>query len=98
MVSKIALRLRWVDLIDRSARSRRPRAADIDWNRTIAANLAHYQPDYRTVIPERLVGYARRTTQVEREIVLCIDQSGSMAESIVYSSVFGAVLASVRSG
>jgi len=83
--------------LDRSARTRRPRSADIDWNRTIAANLAHYQPEYRTVIPERLVGYVRRSTQVEREIILCIDQSGSMAESIVYSSVFGAVLASVRS-
>ena len=83
--------------LDRSARSRRPRPADIDWNRTIAANLATYQPSYRTIIPERLVGYARRTTQIERQIILCIDQSGSMAESIVYSSVFGAVLASVRS-
>lgn len=83
--------------LDRSARSRRPRLRDVDWRRTIAANLRHYQPEHRTVIPERLVGYARRTHQVERDIVLCIDQSGSMAESIVYSSVFGAVLASLRS-
>ncbi|GEE03272.1 VWA domain-containing protein [Gordonia spumicola] len=83
--------------IDRSARTRRPRPADIDWNRTIAANLKHYQPDYRTVVPERLVGYARRQSQVERDIILCIDQSGSMAESVVFSSVFGAVLASLRS-
>ncbi|EWT02003.1 von Willebrand factor A [Intrasporangium oryzae NRRL B-24470] len=83
--------------LDRSARSRRPRQSDIDWNRTIAANLKHYQPDHATVIPERLVGYARRTQRVERRIILCIDQSGSMAESIVYSSVFGAVLASLRS-
>jgi len=83
--------------LDRSARTRRPRPADIDWNRTIAANLAHYQPEHGTVIPERLVGHARRTTQIQREIVLCVDQSGSMAESIVYASVFGAVMASLRS-
>lgn len=83
--------------IDRSARTRRPRPADIDWNRTIAANLKHYQPEYRTVVPERLVGYARRRSHVERDIILCIDQSGSMAESVVFSSVFGAVLASLRS-
>lgn len=83
--------------LNRAARSRRPRASDIDWNRTIAANLKHYQPEHGTVIPERLVGYARRTQRVERHIILCIDQSGSMAESIVYSSVFGAVLASLRS-
>ena len=83
--------------LNRAARSRRPRQADIDWNRTIAANLKHYQPEHGTVIPERLVGYARRTQRVERHIILCIDQSGSMAESVVYSSVFGAVLASLRS-
>jgi Mg-chelatase subunit ChlD len=83
--------------LNRAARTRRPRHRDIDWNRTIAANLKHYQPEYRTVVPERLVGHARRSTEVQREIILCIDQSGSMAESVVYSSVFGAVLSSLRS-
>jgi len=83
--------------LNRASRSRRPKPRDVDWNRTIAANLKHYQPEYRTVVPGRLVGYARRTTRVERHIILCIDQSGSMAESIVCSSVFGAVLASLRS-
>jgi Mg-chelatase subunit ChlD len=83
--------------LNRSARTRRPKLRDVDWNRTIAANLKHYLPEYRTVVPERLVGFARRQTRVERHIILCIDQSGSMAESVVYSSVFGAVLASLRS-
>ena len=83
--------------LNRAARTRRPRFSDVDWNRTIAANLKHYLPEHRTVVPERLVGHARRTTQVERHIILAIDQSGSLAESIVYSSVFGAVLASLRS-
>lgn len=83
--------------LDRSARTHRPRPGDIDWAATIAANLRHYLPEHRTVVPERLVGHARRTSQVQREIVLLIDQSGSMAESVVYSSVFGAVLASLRS-
>ena len=83
--------------LDRAARTRRPRLADVDWRRTIAANLRHYQPEHRTVVPERLLGHARRQHQVERHIILCIDQSGSMAESVVYASVFGAVLASLRS-
>ncbi len=83
--------------LDRSSRTHRPRPGDIDWAATIAANLRHYLPEHRTVVPERLVGHARRTSQVQREIVLLIDQSGSMAESVVYSSVFGAVLASLRS-
>ncbi|WP_327590735.1 VWA domain-containing protein [Nonomuraea sp. NBC_00507] len=84
--------------LDRAARTHRPkRVADIDWNRTIRANLKNYLPERNTVVPSRLVGYARRQRSVQREVVLCIDQSGSMAASVVYSSVFGAVLASMRS-
>jgi len=83
--------------LDRANRTARPRAADIDWPRTIGANLKHYQPEHQTVVPERLIGYARKVTRVQRDIILCIDQSGSMAASVVYASVFGAVLASLRS-
>ncbi|MEU0422737.1 VWA domain-containing protein [Streptomyces canus] len=83
--------------LDRSARISRPRHHDIDWNRTISANLKHYLPEYRTIVPERLIGYGRASRSVKKEVVLCIDQSGSMAASVVYASVFGAVLASMRS-
>ncbi|MET0426415.1 MAG: VWA domain-containing protein [Actinoplanes sp.] len=83
--------------LNRAARINRPRHADIDWDRTIRANLKHYQAEHRTVIPERLIGYGRRTTAVQRDVVLCVDQSGSMAASVVFSGVFAAVLASMRS-
>lgn len=83
--------------LDRSTRVSRPRHQDIDWNRTIAANLKHYLPEYRTVVPERLIGYGHASQSVKKEVILCIDQSGSMAASVVYASVFGAVLASMRS-
>jgi Mg-chelatase subunit ChlD len=83
--------------LNRATRINRPRHADIDWNRTIRANLKHYQPEYRTIVPERLIGYGRRTTAVQRDVILCVDQSGSMAASVVYSGVFAAVLASMRS-
>ncbi|BEL12337.1 VWA domain-containing protein [Actinoplanes sichuanensis] len=83
--------------LNRAARISRPRHADIDWDRTIRANLKHYQPEHRTVIPERLVGYGRRGTAVQRDVVLCVDQSGSMAASVVFAGVFAAVLASMRS-
>ncbi len=81
--------------LDRSARNRRPRHHEIDWPRTIRANLQNYQPEYRTIIPERRIGYGRQTT-ILRDIILCLDQSGSMAASVVYAGVFGAVLASLR--
>jgi Mg-chelatase subunit ChlD len=81
--------------LNRAARNRRPRHQDIDWLRTIRANLKHYQPDYETIIPETRIGFARRGSSL-RDIVLCVDQSGSMASSVVYASVFAAVLASIR--
>lgn len=83
--------------LNRSKRTRRPRFNDVDWARTIRANLRHYQPDYKTVVPETLIGFARRArTLVDlEEVVLCVDQSGSMATSVVYSSIFAAVMASL---
>jgi Mg-chelatase subunit ChlD len=80
--------------LNKAERNRRPRHNEIDWNRTIRANLKNYQPDYQTIIPETRIGYGRKRSAL-REIILCIDQSGSMASSVVYSSVFGAVMASL---
>ena len=81
--------------LNRAVRNRRPRHAEIDWNRTIRANLKHWQQEYKTIVPETLIGYGRKSQRVQREIILCIDQSGSMASSVVYSSIFGAVMASM---
>lgn len=81
--------------LDRSRRNRRPRLAEIDWHRTIRANLKHWQPERRALVAEQLVGYGRKARKPQREVVLCIDQSGSMAASVVYASIFGAVMASL---
>jgi Mg-chelatase subunit ChlD len=80
--------------LNRATRSRRPRHNEIDWHRTIRANLKHYQPAYRTIIPETRIGYGRKRSSL-RDIILCVDQSGSMGTSVVYSGIFGAVLASL---
>lgn len=80
--------------LSRAQRNFRPRPAEIDWDRTIRANLKTYQPGKNTIIPERLIGMGRRRRSL-RDIVLCLDQSGSMASSVVYAGVFGAVLASL---
>jgi len=82
--------------LNKSARTTRPKASEIDWHRTIRKNLHNYLPERQTVVAERLVGYGRRQSSL-RDIILCIDQSGSMATSVVYSSICGAVLASLRS-
>jgi Mg-chelatase subunit ChlD len=81
--------------LDRSQRTSRPKPSEIDWNRTIRANLRHYQPAQKTVIPERLVGHGRRSRSLAAELILCLDQSGSMAASVVHAGVLGASLASL---
>ena len=67
--------------LSRAVRNRRPRHAEIDWNRTIRANLKHWQQEYKTIVPETLIGYGRKSQRVQ--------------SSVVYSSIFGAVMASM---
>lgn len=80
--------------LNRAIRNRRPKHYEIDWLRTIRKNLKHYQPDYDSIIAEQLVGYGRKRSSAH-DVIICIDQSGSMASSMVYASVFGAVMASI---
>ncbi len=82
--------------LNRAVRNRRPKHREIDWNQTIRINLRHYQPDLKTVIPERLIGRGRKG-QALRDVILLVDQSGSMASSVVYAGILGATLASLRS-
>jgi len=81
--------------LNRATRTNRPRGNEIDWDRTIRANLKNYLPDRGTIIAEKLVGYGHKRSSL-RDIVLCVDQSGSMATSVVYAGIFGAVLATLR--
>jgi len=81
--------------LNRAERNRRPRFAEMDWPRTIRANLRHYQSDYQTIVPETRIGFGRKRQRTQRQVILCIDQSGSMAASIVFSSICGAVMASL---
>lgn len=81
--------------LNRAERNRRPRLQEIDWPRTIRANLGNYLPEKRTVVAEKLVGHGRKQSSL-RDVILCVDQSGSMGTSVVYSGIFGAVLASIR--
>ena len=80
--------------LNRSSRRRNPRYNEIDWKTTITKNLKNYQPDYKTIIPEIRIGYGRKRKAM-KDIILCLDQSGSMGTSVIYSGIFGSVLASI---
>ncbi len=81
--------------LNRATRTQRPRFNEINWDLTIRANLKHYIPEQKTIIAEKLVGHGHKRSSL-RDIVLCVDQSGSMAASLVYSGIFGAVLTMIR--
>ena len=80
--------------LNRYSRRRNPRYNEIDWKTTITKNLKNYQPDYKTIIPEIRIGYGRKRKAM-KDIILCLDQSGSMGTSVIYSGIFGSVLASI---
>ena len=82
--------------INRSVRNRRPKHNEIDWNKTIRANLKTYQKEFNSIIPENLIGHGKKGQSL-KDVILLVDQSGSMANSMVYAGVFGAVMASLRS-
>ncbi|MGB2130304.1 MAG: VWA domain-containing protein [Marinobacterium sp.] len=82
--------------INRATRNNRPRPSEVNWNATIRKNLKHWQPEEQIIFPERLVGYGRRQRKA-KQVILCVDQSGSMADSVIYSSIFAAVISSIPS-
>lgn len=81
--------------INRSSRTNHPKSNDLDFDRTIRLNLKNWQSEEKRIIIDRLAGYGRKQRALH-DIVLCIDQSGSMAESVIYSSIFAAVLATIH--
>jgi uncharacterized protein with von Willebrand factor type A (vWA) domain len=81
--------------LKRNLRARNPRKLkEVNWLQTIKTNLKHYQPQQRTIIPETLISYGRQRSSLH-DVILCLDQSGSMTKSVVYASIFASVMASV---
>lgn len=67
----------------------------LDWKRTIGKNLKNYDPERKLIVPEKFYFFERNRRQKDWTVVLDIDQSGSMADSIIYSSVMGSIFASM---
>ncbi|MDR1581934.1 MAG: VWA domain-containing protein [Prevotellaceae bacterium] len=69
----------------------------IDWKRTINRNLKNYDSDGQRLIPEKFYFFERSKRQKNWTVILDIDQSGSMCDSIIYASVMGSIFASMPS-
>lgn len=78
---------------DRRRRSRMKVARNFDFKQTLAANLHRYDPERRKLYVERPVFISRTRRHTEPwDIVLLIDQSGSMVDSVIHSAVMAACL------
>lgn len=72
-----------------------PVLRNLDWKRTITRNLRGWDARSRRLIPERIHFWANQRRHHEWDVAIAVDQSGSMAESVVYSSVMAAIFASL---
>ncbi len=68
---------------------------NLDWKRTIARNLRGWDAKRKQLVPERFYFWANQRRRHEWDVSLLVDQSGSMAQSVVYSSVMAAIFASL---
>ena len=81
--------------LNRRAHSPMPRADSIDWKTTIARNVRNYQPSLGAIVPERFWFFARSKQVNAWHVIVALDQSGSMADSVVYGAVTGSIFASL---
>jgi VWA domain containing CoxE-like protein len=81
--------------LNRNEHSPLPHAPSIDWKWTIGRNLKNYQPSLGTIVPEKVYFFSRVQRSNNWTVIVCMDQSGSMAESVVYGSVTGSIFASL---
>jgi len=72
-----------------------PIARNIDWKRTIRQNLKGWDAEHKRLVPERFYFWPNQRRHHEWDVTLVVDQSGSMAQSVVYSSVMAAIFASL---
>jgi hypothetical protein len=83
--------------IDRNQHSPFRSMANLDWARTIRRNLKNYDPALQTLIPEQISFFQRKRRQNEWNVIIAMDQSGSMHSSLIYGGIMGAILASMPS-
>lgn len=82
--------------LNRRAHSPLPSAAALDYKLTIERNLKNYNPDLKTILPERFFFFDRSNRTNNWTVILDIDQSGSMVESVIFSSIMACILASMN--
>jgi hypothetical protein len=69
--------------------------SNIDWKKTIYRNLKNYRPEIRSIIPETWFGFKKGYKLPQ--IIILVDKSESMINSMIYAAIISTVLASIKS-
>jgi Mg-chelatase subunit ChlD len=72
-------------------------AQNFDWRTTLRRNLKHYDPHRKSVVLQEPRFFSRNTRHLPWDVILCVDQSGSMAESVIHSAVMAGIFAGLPS-
>lgn len=87
------MRIAFSGVLNRRRHSLRPSSGALDFRRAIKDNLRHYDPETRRLTVEKLRFFARSQRQLKPwQVILLVDQSGSMADSVIHSAVTAACL------
>jgi Mg-chelatase subunit ChlD len=68
-------------------------AQNFDALGTLKANLRHFSPERKQLVIEQARFFERNSRRLPWDVVLCVDQSGSMADSVIHSAVMAGILA-----
>lgn len=66
---------------------------NVDWHRTIRRNLDQWDPDRQQLLADRIHFRHRAHDRSRWRIIVSVDQSGSMTDSLIHSAVMGAIFA-----
>lgn len=83
--------------LNRFRRSQLKIAANFDWRQTIRRNLKHYDTERQKIVAQNLLFFSRTERRLQWNIILCVDESGSMADSVIHSAVMAGILTKLPS-
>ncbi|HYM00401.1 MAG TPA: VWA domain-containing protein [Blastocatellia bacterium] len=87
------IRRKMAGKLNRFSRSPQKIAQNFDWRGTIKRNLKNYDAERKTLVLDELRFFSRIERRLPWTIILCIDESGSMLGSVIYSAVMAGILA-----
>ena len=82
-------------LLNRSKSSVYSISGELDFNKTINKNLKNFDPKTTTIGFEDIYFYENIHKKNKWNLILVVDESGSMMDSVLYSSIMASIFASI---